>query len=55
MKHPFYLVDVFTSEILNGNPLAVVFGADGLTDAQMLAFARCYRKLQRCPGSMAHW
>lgn len=40
MKHLFNLVDVFTSEILNGNPLAVVFGADDLGDEQMQAFAR---------------
>jgi len=40
VKHPFNLVDVFTSETLNGNPLAVVFGADDLSDEQMQAFAR---------------
>jgi len=31
--------DVFTSRPLLGNPLAVVVGADALTDAQMAAFA----------------
>ena len=36
----FAMVDVFTSGPLTGNPLAVVFDADGLTDAQMLAVAR---------------
>ena len=40
MKHPFHLVDVFTSESLNGNPLAVVFGADDLSAIEMQAFAR---------------
>jgi len=35
----FHQVDVFTSQPLRGNPLAVVVGADMLTDAQMAAFA----------------
>lgn len=35
----FQQVDVFTSRPLRGNPLAVVVGADALTDAQMAAFA----------------
>lgn len=35
----FQQVDVFTSEPLRGNPLAVVVGADTLSDAQMAAFA----------------
>ncbi|MDE1992661.1 MAG: PhzF family phenazine biosynthesis protein [Rhizobiaceae bacterium] len=35
----FQQVDVFASEPLRGNPLAVVIGADTLTDAQMAAFA----------------
>ncbi len=35
----FRQVDVFTSEPLKGNPLAVVLGADGLSDAEMAAFA----------------
>src|SRR5574341_1445414 len=33
--YPFKQVDAFTSRPLFGNPVAVVFGADGLTDAQM--------------------
>lgn len=33
-------VDVFTQTALLGNPVAVVLGADGLSDAQMQAFAR---------------
>ena len=33
-------VDVFTNTALLGNPVAVVLGADGLSDAQMQAFAR---------------
>jgi PhzF family phenazine biosynthesis protein len=35
----FQQVDVFTSRPLLGNPLAVVVGADALTDTQMAAFA----------------
>jgi PhzF family phenazine biosynthesis protein len=35
----FQQVDVFTSQPLCGNPLAVVIGADALTDMQMAAFA----------------
>ena len=35
----FRQVDVFTSQPLRGNPLAVVVGADALTDRQMAAFA----------------
>ena len=35
----FQQVDVFTSRPLLGNPLAVVVGADVLTDTQMAAFA----------------
>lgn len=40
MTHVFSQVDVFSSEPLRGNPVAVVHGADGLTDEQMAAFAR---------------
>jgi PhzF family phenazine biosynthesis protein len=36
----FQQVDVFSSAATEGNPLAVVTGADDLTDAQMAAFAR---------------
>src|SRR5439155_10408129 len=35
----FQQVDVFSSKPLLGNPLAVVIGADGLSDEQMTAFA----------------
>ena len=35
----FQQIDVFASGPLNGNPLAVVHDAQGLTDAQMAAFA----------------
>lgn len=34
------LVDVFVNGALSGNPLAVVHGADGLSDAAMQSFAR---------------
>ncbi|WP_148615103.1 PhzF family phenazine biosynthesis protein [Nocardioides rubriscoriae] len=37
---PFRQVDVFSTEPLRGNPVAVVHDADGLTDDQMAAFAR---------------
>src|SRR5205814_4423796 len=36
----FTQVDVVTDTPLRGNPLAVVHGADGSSDAQMQAFAR---------------
>ncbi len=36
----FRQVDVFSTEPLRGNPVAVVHGADGLTDARMQDFAR---------------
>lgn len=36
----FRQVDVFSREPLRGNPVAVVHEADGVTDAQMAAFAR---------------
>ncbi|GIG34687.1 PhzF family phenazine biosynthesis protein [Cellulomonas pakistanensis] len=39
-SRPFSQVDVFTDEPYRGNPVAVVHDADGLTDAQMAAFAR---------------
>ena len=40
MKLSYLLLDVFTSEPLKGNPLAVVQKADGLLDDQMQAIAR---------------
>jgi len=36
----FKQVDVFTAVPLNGNPLAVILDAEGLTDAEMFAMAR---------------
>lgn len=36
---PFQQVDVFTAQALKGNPLAVVVGADAVSDARMAAFA----------------
>ena len=38
-QRPFQQVDVFTDTPLLGNPLAVVLDGDGLSDAQMQAFA----------------
>ncbi len=37
---PFQQVDVFAAEPFRGNPVAVVAGADALSDAQMAEFAR---------------
>ena len=36
----FHTCDVFTETRFGGNPLAIVLGADGLTDAQMQTIAR---------------
>jgi PhzF family phenazine biosynthesis protein len=38
-RFAFQQVDVFTRERFRGNPLAVVIGADGLSDEQMAVFA----------------
>ncbi|WP_367344636.1 PhzF family phenazine biosynthesis protein [Stenotrophomonas bentonitica] len=38
--HPFVQVNVFSTDPLLGNPLAVVLDAEGLSDARMAAFAR---------------
>jgi trans-2,3-dihydro-3-hydroxyanthranilate isomerase len=40
MKLPFATLDVFTARRFTGNPLAVVFDADGLDDARMQTIAR---------------
>ncbi|MGL4974873.1 MAG: PhzF family phenazine biosynthesis protein [Bosea sp. (in: a-proteobacteria)] len=40
MSHPFYTLDVFTTQKLAGNPLAVVLEAAGLTTEQMQGIAR---------------
>jgi trans-2,3-dihydro-3-hydroxyanthranilate isomerase len=40
MALTFYTLDVFTDRRFGGNPLAVVLGSDGLTDAQMQMIAR---------------
>ncbi|HEX8592696.1 MAG TPA: PhzF family phenazine biosynthesis protein [Pseudomonas sp.] len=39
-RFPFKQVDVFSSQTLMGNPLAVVLGADELSDTRMAALAR---------------
>lgn len=39
-SRPFLQVNVFSTDPLLGNPLAVVLDADGLSDARMAAFAR---------------
>src|SRR5690242_3795664 len=38
--YSFMQVDAFTTQPLAGNPCAIVFDADDLSDAQMLAIAR---------------
>lgn len=40
MALKFYTLDVFTDQRFGGNPLAVVLGADQLSDAQMQAIAQ---------------
>jgi PhzF family phenazine biosynthesis protein len=40
VKRHFHQLDVFSSQPLKGNPLAVVHGAEGLDDDTMAAFAR---------------
>ncbi|MBV8770079.1 MAG: PhzF family phenazine biosynthesis protein [Hyphomicrobiales bacterium] len=40
MSRRFYTLDVFTSEVLAGNPLAVVLDAQGLDDKRMQAIAK---------------
>ena len=40
MSRRFYTLDVFASEVLAGNPLAVVLDAEGLDDRRMQAIAR---------------
>lgn len=40
MSHAFRQVDVFSSDPLGGNPVAVVHDADDLSDDRMAAFAR---------------
>lgn len=40
MKYPFVTLDVFTDTRFAGNPLAVVFGADGIDDVAMQRIAR---------------
>ena len=40
MRRPFVEVNVFSAEPLGGNPLAVVYAAEGLSEAQMAALAR---------------
>ncbi|MES2861696.1 MAG: PhzF family phenazine biosynthesis protein [Pseudomonadota bacterium] len=40
MTRPYTVVDVFSAEPLLGNPVAVVLEAEGLSEAQMGAFAR---------------
>ena len=47
-RHPYAVLDVFTSTPLEGNGLAVVHDADGLDEQLMLAFARETRLSETC-------
>src|SRR5258708_12717931 len=40
LRKPFTQVNVFSTDPLGGNPLAVVHAAEGLTESQMAALAR---------------
>jgi trans-2,3-dihydro-3-hydroxyanthranilate isomerase len=57
-KLSFVTYDVFTDVRFAGNPLAVVFGADHLSDAQMQAIAREFNLSEtvflRAPANAAH-
>ena len=54
----FHTLDVFTSTPFTGNPLAVVLGADGLSDSQMQTIAREFNLSEtifvQTPDSAAH-
>ncbi len=58
MARRYAIYDVFTSKRLEGNPLAVVFGADGLSDAAMQAIAQEFNLSETVfihrPASAAH-
>src|SRR5512147_2581625 len=55
---PFATYDVFTDAAYAGNPLAVVFDADGLSDAQMQTVAREFNLSEtifvRTPANVMH-
>ena len=40
LRRPFTQVNVFSTDSVGGNPLAVVHSAEGLSDARMAALAR---------------
>lgn len=54
----YHILDVFTDRAFAGNPLAVVLGADGLTDGQMLVLAREFNLSEtifvQSPADAAH-
>jgi trans-2,3-dihydro-3-hydroxyanthranilate isomerase len=58
MQLKFYTLDVFTSTRFEGNPLAVVLGADGLDTTRMQAIAREFNLSEtvfvQTPGNPAH-
>ena len=58
MARRYAIYDVFTDRRLRGNPLAVVFGADGLSDETMQAIAQEFNLSETVfvlrPGSAAH-
>ena len=59
MGHTFDTLDVFTSRPLAGNPLAVVYEADGLDPGRMQAIAREFNLSETVfvmkPENPAHW
>ncbi|TAG15225.1 MAG: PhzF family phenazine biosynthesis protein, partial [Rhodobacterales bacterium] len=54
----FHTCDVFTDRAFQGNPLAIVLGADGLTTAQMQTIAREFNLSEtifvQAPANPAH-
>ena len=58
MARRFYTLDVFTGEVLAGNPLAVVLDSEGLSDDRMQAIAREFNLSETVfllpPGGPSH-
>ena len=50
MGYSFYMVDVFAERAFSGNPLAVVFGAEAISDATMQQIAADVRSEERRVG-----
>ncbi|MFN3291881.1 MAG: PhzF family phenazine biosynthesis protein [Gemmobacter sp.] len=58
MQLEYHILDVFTDRAFSGNPLAVVLGADGLSDGQMRRLAREFNLSEtifvQAPADPAH-